>query len=72
MFEITLLNVFAYCGPNRPIHQSFLSGDVFLNSGTMVMPLEVLKCAIHFILLAPFSRTSYRLCSLPAARGSLL
>jgi hypothetical protein len=42
MFEITLLNLVTYCGPNRPIRQSFLSGDVFLNSGTMVMPLKVL------------------------------
>jgi hypothetical protein len=72
MFEISLLNLHTYCGPDRPIHQSLLSGNVFLNSGTTVMPLEVLKCAIHFILLSPFSRISSRLCSLPAARGSLL
>jgi hypothetical protein len=71
MVEISSLNLVSYCRPDRPIDQLLLGGDVFLNSGTMVMPLEVLKCASHSLLLAPFSRTSH-FCSLPAACCSFL
>jgi hypothetical protein len=72
MSEISLLNLVTYCRCDRPIHQSLLRGDVFLNSGKMVMPLEILKWAVYFISLSLFSGVSSPFCSLPAACGSFL